>query len=229
MKLKKFIIIAGNYGSGKTEISLNLALAAAREGKRTMLLDMDIVNPYFRSSVKEEELEAEGIRVVKPCFANTTVDVPSLPAEIYSPFDLPLDRAIFDAGGDPVGASALGQLHEKFAAHEGETEFLYIINAMRPMQGNSDEIIGMLREIEEASKVRVTGLVNNTNLAAQTAVETVIEGQRILEEVSAKTGIPQKGVAVREDLAVQAAGLLPGKEIFPVRIFLRPDWLDETE
>lgn len=109
MKLKKFIIIAGNYGSGKTEISLNLALAAAREGKRTMLLDMDIVNPYFRSSVKEEELEAEGIRVVKPCFANTTVDVPSLPAEIYSPFDLPLDRAIFDAGGDPVGASALGQ------------------------------------------------------------------------------------------------------------------------
>ena len=77
--------------------------------------------------------------------------------------------------------------------------------------------------------VRVTGLVNNTNLAAQTAVDTVIEGQRILEEVSAKTGIPQKGVAVREDLAVQAAGLLPGKEIFPVRIFLRPDWLDETE
>ena len=122
MEFAKYTVLAGNYGSGKTEISLNLAVKAAREGKRTMLVDLDIVNPFFRSSEHEDYLKSLGIAVVKPNFANTTVDVPSLPAEIYSAFDREMDAVFFDVGGDPVGASALGILHDKCRQHAKQSE-----------------------------------------------------------------------------------------------------------
>ena len=104
----RFLVVTGNYGSGKTEISLNLALKAAAKEKTT-LVDLDIVNPYFRTGEKAEELEKAGIRVLMPTYAMTTVDIPALPAEIQSVFEVPSDRVIFDVGGDDTGAAALGR------------------------------------------------------------------------------------------------------------------------
>ena len=111
----RFLVITGNYGSGKTEISLNLAFDAAREEKTT-LVDLDIVNPYFRTGEKAEELKAAGVRVLMPTYAMTTVDIPALPAEIQSVFEVPSDRVIFDVGGDDTGAAALGRYYPSFMA-----------------------------------------------------------------------------------------------------------------
>ena len=45
----RLTIVTGHYGTGKTEFSVNLALALAKEGRPVALADLDIVNPYFRS------------------------------------------------------------------------------------------------------------------------------------------------------------------------------------
>ena len=222
LEFKKFIIYAGNYGSGKTELSINTALKMAASNKRTILVDMDIVNPYFRSSEHEEMLTRQGIRVVKPCFANTMVDVPSLPAEIFTPFDSPIDHGIYDAGGDPVGAAALGQLSEKFAEVWEDTEFLYVINTFRPLQETAESVAEMLRQIEGTSKMKVTGLVNNANIAVYTEPDMVRQGQEIVEQVSRITGIPQKFTSILE----KNAQLVTWGEVYPINLYMRPDWLD---
>lgn len=226
MQLKKYTVLAGNYGSGKTEISLNLAVRAAAEGKRTMLVDLDIVNPFFRSSEHEAYLKSLGIKVVKPNFANTTVDVPSLPAEIYSAFDLELDAVIFDVGGDPVGAAALGILQDKFRAHAKETEFLYVVNAARPLQETPEAILEMMRQIEAASRLKATAFVNNTNLARQTDASVVLAGEEVVAELCRKTGLEKKCTAVSEELAGRA--MVEG-EVLPIHLYMRPDWLDEAD
>ncbi len=225
MKFAKYTVLAGNYGSGKTEISLNLAVRAAQEGKRTMLVDLDIVNPFFRSSEHEAYLKGLGILVVKPNFANTTVDVPSLPAEIYSAFDRELDSVFFDVGGDPVGAAALGILQDKFAQHAGQTELLYVVNAARPLQETPDAVLEMMRQIERNSRLSVSAFINNTNLARQTDAQIIGRGEQLVAELSRRTGLPKKCTAVLKELAgsVQAEG-----EVLPLHLYMRPVWLDET-
>lgn len=223
-EFKRYTVLIGNFGSGKTELALNMALQAAEQGT-AMLVDMDIINPYFKSSSKQELLEAAGVRVIKPEFANTTMDVPTLPAEIYVPFDTKPDRAVFDIGGDPVGAAVLGLLRDHFAANRAESEFLFVINPSRPMQGDAEAIISLLREIELRASCQVTGLICNGNLARETDLATVLHGESVAEEVSAQTGIPIKCTAIRENLA-QA---YPGKQkLLPIRLYMRPSWLDEV-
>jgi len=227
--LKKYNIFAGHYGSGKTEIAINTVLCLAKEGKKTILVDMDIVNPYFRSSEKEKMLESRGIRVIKPCYANTMVDVPSLPSEIYSPFTQgECDAAVFDAGGDPVGAAALGMLKDYFDENLENTEFYCVINTLRPMQQSAEEIMDMMREIENKSKLKLTALIHNTNLARKTRTEDVISGQQIVEEVSKKTGLPITAVYAMEDIADEVKKGITGIPVVPLKLRMRPEWLDET-
>ena len=102
----QYFVLTGNYGSGKTELALNMALQFSEEYKTT-LVDLDIVNPYFRSGEKAEEMRRAGIRMLMPTYAMTTVDIPALPAEIQSVFEVPSDKVIFDVGGDDTGAAIL--------------------------------------------------------------------------------------------------------------------------
>ena len=128
----KYLVLTGNYGSGKTELALNLALGTVGR-KKTTLVDLDIVNPYFRSGEKAEELRAAGVRVLMPTYAMTTVDIPALPAEIQSVFEIPSDLVVFDVGGDDTGAAALGRYHPSFVARREETRNALVINCMRPL------------------------------------------------------------------------------------------------
>lgn len=220
---KRYTVLIGNFGSGKTELALNLAMQAAAQGS-TMLVDMDIINPYFKSSSKQEMLEAAGVRVVKPDYANTTMDVPTLPAEIYAPFDTRPDRAVFDIGGDPVGAAVLGLLREHFAKNAAESEFLFVVNPARPMQEDADAILSLLREIEGRAGICITGLVSNANLARETDMEVVRAGEAVTEELSRRTGLPVKFVALMESLAEAYTG---EHTVFPITLYMRPAWLDE--
>lgn len=219
---KRYTVLIGNFGSGKTELALNLAMQAAQGS--TMLVDMDIINPYFKSSSKQEMLEAAGVRVVKPDYANTTMDVPTLPAEIYAPFDTRPDRAVFDIGGDPVGAAVLGLLREHFAKNAAESEFLFVVNPARPMQEDADAILSLLREIEGRAGICITGLVSNANLARETDMEVVRAGEAVTEELSRRTGLPVKFVALMESLAEAYTG---EHTVLPITLYMRPAWLDE--
>lgn len=220
----RYCIFAGNYGSGKTELSLNLALKMQEVNRHTALADMDIVNPYFRSSEHREMLEDKGIRLITPPYANTAVDIPALAAEVQSAFEY--DFAVFDAGGDPVGAAALGTYHARFAG--SQTMFLYVINARRPLQLKALEAAEMLGQIEDAARLKVDGLVNNTNLARETTWEDLEYGSEVCQEVSQITGIPVQFTSGTPDVLKAYAEHGFAGETFPLRIYTRPDWLDDT-
>ena len=164
---RRYLILTGNYGSGKTELALNLALEAAGSF-RTTLVDLDIVNPYFRSGEKAEEMRNAGIRMLMPTYAMTTVDIPALPAEIQSVFEVPTDRVIFDVGGDDTGAAALGRYYPPFLARREQTRMLFVINCMRPLTRNADEIIDLAERVMNRGRLKIDMLVNNTNLADMT-------------------------------------------------------------
>lgn len=195
--MKRLNIITGHFGSGKTEFALNMAMQSPQ---KTAIVDMDTVNPYYRTADAAEMLRGNGIRVIFPRFANTNVDIPALPSEIFSVFQYKEETVFFDVGGDEDGAYALGQFHPYFTA-EGY-EMFFVINARRPLTRDPEGIIEILREVENASRLRVTSLVNATNLGAETTAEIVLEGQRITEKVSEMIGIPVAYTAVKKDIDV---------------------------
>lgn len=188
--MKKIIVFIGNFGSGKTELALNFALRAAEKG-RTELIDLDMVNTYFRLSEYRSLAESAGIRMVSPNYVMTNVESLSLPAEVASAFDLDWDTVVFDAGGDPAGATALGRFHENFAElGPGQLEVLHVVNARRPMSGTAEKLLALQAEMERNARLQVTGLINNTNLQQETTPDELEYGYEVLREVSQRTGIP---------------------------------------
>lgn len=184
----RFIVLTGNYGSGKTEIALNLAFRFAALGEKTTLVDLDIVNPYFRSAEKAGELEKAGVRVLMPVFALTTVDIPALPPEIQSVFEQPSDRVIFDVGGDDTGAAALGRYAPAFQKNRSDTLSLLVINCMRPLTETREDILDLAERIGKRGRLGTDGLINNTNLADQTEPEMLEWGEDIVNECAREMG-----------------------------------------
>ena len=190
---KKMVVLIGNYGSGKTELALNFAVAAAARGERTELLDLDMVNTYFRLTEPGRMTRMKEIRVVSPNFANSGIETLSLPAEVQSAFDMDWDTVVFDVGGDAVGSTALGRYHQDFADLDPENlEVLNVVNTRRPLAGTVEKIIRLQEEMEPHSRLKITGMINNTNLAQATTEEELRDGYEIIREVSLKTGVPVK-------------------------------------
>ena len=174
--MKKVYVLIGNFGSGKTEISLNLAVKGMENGK-SVLVDLDVINPYFRSAERKDILDAAGVKLLYPTFALTTVDVPSLPPDIFSVFIDDHDTVVFDVGGDPAGATALGQYKANFDnLPEGSLEVLYVINPRRPFSAEAGMVLDLMERINYRSRLKVTGLVNNANLAKETTFEDLLDG-----------------------------------------------------
>ena len=218
----KYLVLTGNYGSGKTEIALNLALDAAARMKTT-LVDLDIVNPYFRSGEKAEELRKAGIRTLMPTYAMTTVDIPALPAEIQSVFEVPADRVIFDVGGDDTGAAALGRYYPSFTAHREETRMILVINCMRPLTGKKEEILDLALRIRNRGRLRIDALINNTNLADETTPDMIEEGERtVLSCAEELGGIPVMTAGTQEVLD-QSRLRTPA---FAIRRYMKPEWME---
>ena len=165
----KLIIVCGHYGTGKTNLSLNLAHRLRSEGKSVTLVDLDVVNPYFRSSDYTKELESLGIHVLAPGGAGTTLDIPALPASIFSVFDTNADHVIFDTGGDDAGVTALGRFSGRIK-EAGDYAMLYVINQYRVLTTTAEEAASLLPEIEAASRLKATGLVNNSHMSRQTTM-----------------------------------------------------------
>lgn len=195
---KKIIIICGHYGAGKTNISVNLALYFKEKyNKIYKLVDLDIVNPYFRAADAKRLLDEHGIPMVIPVYANTNVDIPSVPPEIYSIFNDGVN-AIIDVGGDDTGATALGFVADKISSFD--YDMYYIVNKYRPLISKADDAAELARDIEEKSKLKITAVINNSNLGAETDTETVKASFLYANDVAQRLGVSLAATATTANI-----------------------------
>ena len=195
---KRIVIFTGHFGSGKTEVAVNYALQAAGKGKKTAIIDLDIVNPFFRTADARNTLEAECIKVITPIYANTNVDVPSLPAEISGMFEDRSYNVIIDVGGDDLGARAVSRYRDQIVREDYIHYF--VVNTRRPMTRTKEEIVKMILEIQSSANLKVDKLVNNANILDASTPELLAEAARILEAVSAELSIPVGFVSGMEEV-----------------------------
>ena len=219
--MKRITLFAGHYGSGKTNIALNYARMLKRAGEKVAIADLDIVNPYFRTKDSAADLQAEGIDLVVSDFANSNVDFPAMPKEIYAlvaPPEVgaecrtPRAKVVIDVGGDDRGALALGRYVPDIKA-EGDYEMLAVVNAARPLTRTAQDAVEVLREIEAACALPFTGIVNNTNLGPQTTAKTVLGSKAYADEIAVLMGVPVRftcaPVAIAKELEGKVENLLP--------------------
>ena len=170
--MKDVKVLIGNYGSGKSELALNFAMQAAARGDRTELLDLDMVNTYFRLTERGKMVEQKEIRLGSPNFACSGIETLSLPAEVSSAFVLDWDTVIFDVGGDDVGATALGRYHRDFMALEpGALEVLNVVNIRRPLASTVEKIHRLQEGLQTHASLQITGMIYNTNLSTMTSAD----------------------------------------------------------
>ncbi len=212
---KRVTLFCGHYGSGKTNVALNYALHLKQEGGEVTVADLDIVNPYFRTKDSRRELEEAGIRLICSEYANTNVDIPALPSDLYSITDDKSRRVVIDVGGDDRGALALGRIAPAILA-EDCYEMLLVINRYRPLTPDAPSTLEVMREIEVAGGIRFTGLVNNSNLGEATDEDTVLSSLAYAEEVSSLTGLPVVMTTVKQSLYSALEGRI--ENLFPLTL-----------
>ena len=191
--MKRITLFAGHYGSGKTNIAVNYALQlrkALGRDKDILVADLDIVNPYFRTKDSCAVLQENGIKLICSEYANSNLDIPSLPSEMYAITDTPA-YAVIDVGGDDRGALALGRLSAKIKA-ENNYENLMVINMFRPLTRTPDQTVEVMREIEAAGNIPFTALVNNSNLGPLTSADDILRSLEYAEKISRLTGLEVK-------------------------------------
>lgn len=186
--MKRVTLFAGHYGSGKTNLAVNWAMALRKEHEKVVIADLDIVNPYFRTKDSAELLQAHGIEVISPEFANSNVDLPALPAELYGVVQRKDRYAVLDIGGDDRGAYALGR-YAPYILEENDYEMVFVANFMRPLTRTPEEALEVMREIEAAGGIPFTAIANNTNLSKLTDEAVIREGIEKSEELSRLSGL----------------------------------------
>ena len=210
-------VVCGHYGTGKTNLSINLALDCAKEGDKVTLIDMDVVNPYFRSSDYADILSESGVRVLGPNFANSNLDTPSLPAAIGDAISEG-ERVIIDVGGDDAGATALGVYRRQLS--EAEPQVLYVVNKYRSQTTVPEEAVEILSEIERAAGIKADHIVNNSHLKQYTDERTIMESVPFAEEVSRLTGLPILFTTTPDGVVLLSK--IP--HIYHVRVYVRTPW-----
>ena len=189
MTYKRVTILCGHYGSGKTNVAVNMAKELKKQNENVLIADLDIVNPYFRTKDSAEELEKLGIKLICSEYAGTNVDIPALPQQMYSITHDKDSYAVIDVGGDDRGALALGRLSDELKS-ENNYEMLLVINKYRPLTPDAASTVEVMQEIEAAGKINFTGIVNNSNLGVETTAEDVLDSLSYAKEVSDATGLP---------------------------------------
>lgn len=218
--LSRVTILVGHFGSGKTEIAINGAQTLARSGRRVVLVDLDVVKPYFRSRSARAVLAAQGIEVVAPQGENIFADLPIIVPSIRTAVRDVARTVVVDAGGDPTGARALGSLAD--AIPEEGVETLAVVNFRRPFTTTALDAAEMVRAIEAAARRRVTGLVSNTHLLGETTADVVLHGFALARQAGQVLGLPVRSVVVDEALRLELSGADLGTELLVLKRVVRP-------
>lgn len=187
--MKKITIVTGHYGSGKTNFTANLAVKSAAEGKKVTVADLDIVNPYFRSADFSQLFKENNITLAAPMYANTNLDIPAISFDLERIAEEE-GYLIIDVGGDDAGAAALGRYVKGFEPFNDDLEMLYVVNMYRYLTGTPEEAIQFMQEIQYASRMKHTAIVNNSNLAEETTAARIEASVPYAEKVSLLSGLP---------------------------------------
>ena len=227
--MNRINIVCGHYGSGKTEFSLNYAVWLKRQGKETALIDLDIANVYFRSRELRKFLNEKGIEIYGSAFDHDiTAELPALSSKIRKPLEDESCFTVIDVGGNQRGAIILNQFTKYFSS--GRFNMYCIINANRPETDSIDGCLHHINEIELATGLKVTGLVNNTHMLNSTSVEDIERGEALCMNLSELLSVNfvyncySLGILKEED--VLSASVSSNAKLFPMELFMRPSWLD---
>jgi hypothetical protein len=226
--LGRVAIITGNYGSGKTEVAVNWALALAAAGTAddsspVTLVDLDIANPYFRSREAAELLRAHGINVVVPPGEQMHADLPIILPQIKGLIQQSEGQVLLDVGGDDVGARVLAS----FAGSFGDHEMLQVVNAFRPFTDTLAGCLQIMDEIQAASHLTVTGLISNAHLMDETSVDTILEGAELARRVAEERDLTLRFVTAPLALVDAVAEQLT-VPVLPIDRRMLPPWMGEA-
>ena len=220
---RRIRIITGHYGSGKTEFAVNYVkkLRESVDG-RVAIADLDIVNVYFRSREKKEELEEKGIQVIASNLDTAVADVPAVSGAMTMPVINKEYQYVVDLGGNDVGTLVLGRI--KPLLDHAEADFFMVVNAYRPNTSTPEGIIEQMENLEYAAGLKVTGFINNTNLVRETT-ECLLHGDEVLKEVTKRTGVPVKYVSYVKDVMTEEIPEGLSGELFPMEFNMRKTWM----
>ena len=221
---RRIRIITGHYGSGKTEFAVNYVkkLRESVDG-RVAIADLDIVNVYFRSREKKEELEEKGIQVIASNLDTAVADVPAVSGAMTMPVINKEYQYVVDLGGNDVGTLVLGRI--KPLLDHAEADFFMVVNAYRPNTSTPEGIIEQMENLEYAAGLKVTGFINNTNLVRETTAECLLHGDEVLKEVTKRTGVPVKYVSYVKDVMTEEIPEGLSGELFPMEFNMRKTWM----
>lgn len=219
--MNRIKIFTGHFGSGKTELSINCAIKLANQAKKVVIVDLDIVNPYFCTRDMKAELEDKGIRVIAADPKLSNAELMVVPAEVLAVFNDKSYEVVMDIGGDGQGAVVLGQYNRYLKVEPYDMYF--VINNKRPLTSNTDDTENYIRAIQFTSRLKVTQLISNTNMSYETSEEDIINGDRLTSELSKKLNIPHKYTVCRRDLIDKVQGKVEG-ELYPIDIFMKLPW-----
>ena len=215
MHQKRLTILCGHYGTGKTNVAVNLALAMREQGQAVTVADLDIVNPYFRTKDSGDAFADAGIRLICSAYANSNVDIPALPSDLYAITADRDTRMVLDVGGDDAGAMVLGRLAPAIR-EEDSYEMWMVINGYRPLTRDVPSTLEVMREIEAAASLPFTGIVNNSNLGAETTPDTVRQSMVYAEAVAQAAGLPLVYTTVEESLYTALKDEI--SDLFPLKL-----------
>ncbi len=216
MEYKRLTLIAGHYGSGKTNIAVNLSFDLKRQGlNRVAIADLDIVNPYFRTKDSMEQLTQMGIELISSPYAGSNVDIPAIPAEMYALTDDTSIYAVIDIGGDDRGALALGR-YIPAIVKENDYSFYMVINCYRPLTSDVASTLEIMAEIERAAGIKFTGVINNSNIGADTRKEHITNSLHYANEFAKVSGLPLVMTTVEASLFDDLKDEIPN--LFPLQL-----------
>ena len=219
---KRVLIIAGAYGSGKTEVAVNLALYLKQFNEPQSIIDLDIVNPYFRSREAIDSLEDAGVHVVVPKGEQFFAELPIIIPEVRGHLGDPNRHVVVDVGGDDVGARVLRSLKDAIIVED--TEFIFVLNVLRPFTSTVQGASRIMREIEQAAGMKITALVANAHLMDDTDAEVLNNGYETTQRLAEQFQLPFLFMTVEEQVADQISSSDFDVPLLQIRRLMQPPW-----
>ena len=222
INIKPVTIFTANLGSGKTEISINFSRMLQQRGDKVSLVDLDIINPYFRTRLAKDNLASQGLKVICPPGHLVNADVPALTPAIRGALQAAEGYCVCDVGGDDVGAIALGMYRPYLT--EDRFDLYFVVNTCRPFTRDFAGVCKIMRDVEKNSRLKVTGLVSNTNLGRHTDLQIMIDGYTKVSQIAEKLELPMAFMASPKELVPQVKNILPEVPVLPLEFYMKTPW-----